>query len=312
MDAESNPCPHVTVDDHIRACIGGSVVGLLLIFILNARSISRFLFSRQSSSTIADQSKKKTKFKNGSEVDQPKAHYAAAKKEVVIEVPARDYKMNVVDHLIGGMLVAIMAINIYTRVTRGVGHWLVQPCHYLTALLIGTTYSSSTDARLFWFYLYAHWQGYFAFFGGDLSWYVNAAELYAFWLQHILMVLVPLYYLAVGRFNTRHSSFTFFLTVYTFTVVYHSLVLIPVGYFTTTDFDNMLCPFPGGEDLVGIWWREAMGIFSSPFAFLVCYVPGTLAAWFYSARDRRRPTAAATIATATKKKKNNNNKEKSN
>jgi hypothetical protein len=105
----------------------------------------------------------------------------------------------------------------------------------------------------------------------------------------------------------------------------------------------MLCPFPGGEDLVGIWWREAMGIcthsrshththdrthttaharrtlhceqknaVSSPFAFLVCYVPGTLAAWFYSARDRRRPTAAATIATATKKKKNNNNKEKSN
>jgi hypothetical protein len=36
----------------------------------------------------------------------------------------------------------------------------MQPCHYLTALLIGATYSSSTDARLFWFYLYAHWQGY--------------------------------------------------------------------------------------------------------------------------------------------------------
>jgi hypothetical protein len=43
-------------------------------------------------------------------------------------------------------------------------------------------------------------------------------------------------------------------------VAWSSLVLIPVGYFTTTDFDNMLCPFPGGEDLVGIWWREAMGI----------------------------------------------------
>jgi hypothetical protein len=123
----------VTVDDHIRACIGGTVVGLLVIIILNARSISRFLFSRQnsSSSTIAAQSKKKTtkSKKNGSEVDQPRAHdRAAAQKEVVIEVPARDYKMNVVDHLIGGMLVAIMAINIYTRVTRGVGHWLVQVC----------------------------------------------------------------------------------------------------------------------------------------------------------------------------------------
>lgn len=36
----------------------------------------------------------------------------------------------------------------------------MQPCHYLTAMLIGVTYSSSTDGRLFWLYLYAHWQGY--------------------------------------------------------------------------------------------------------------------------------------------------------
>jgi hypothetical protein len=42
------------------------------------------------------------------------------------------------------------------------------------------------------------------------------------------------------------------------------MVLIPVGYWTLTDFDNMLCPFPGAEGLVGIWWREAMGICTLP------------------------------------------------
>jgi hypothetical protein len=62
---------------------------------------------------------------------------------------------------------------------------------------------------------------YFAFFGGDLSWYVTKMELYAFWLQHILMTVVPFYYLAIGRFNTKRSSLAGFLTIYTLTVIYH-------------------------------------------------------------------------------------------
>lgn len=62
---------------------------------------------------------------------------------------------------------------------------------------------------------------YFAFFGGDMSWYVTKVELYAFWLQHALMTLVPFYYLVVGRFNTRHSSFVSFLTIYAITIAYH-------------------------------------------------------------------------------------------
>lgn len=41
------------------------------------------------------------------------------------------------------------------------------------------------------------------------------------------------------------------------------MVLIPMSYWTMTDFDNMLCPFPGAEDLVGLWWREAMAIGAS-------------------------------------------------
>lgn len=80
-----------------------------------------------------------------------------------------------------------------------------------------------------------------------------------------------------------------------------SLVLIPMSYLTMTDFDNMLCPFPGSEAL-GQWWREAMaigkspsllyvdillvltifGTASTPFAILVCYMPGALANWFHS------------------------------
>lgn len=299
---EGTPCPHVTVEEHVRACVGGTLVGFLLIGLVNAKFIFRFLKSRLSSSKSANSVAQKTNGRrtpkgsaNGSEVDQPK--------EIIEEVAAVIYKMSVLDHLIGAALVAITLINIYTRVTRGVVHWLIQPCHYLTALLIGVTYSSSRNDRLFWVYLYAHWQGYFAFFGGDLSWYVTKTELYAFWLQHILMTVVPFYYLAIGRFNTKHSSLAGFLTIYTLTVIYHSLVLIPVGYWTLTDFDNMLCPFPGAEGLVGIWWREAMAIGSSPFAFLVCYLPGVLAHWFYSSRKNQPGAGPITKPSAPNNKK---------
>jgi len=200
LEMDVGPCPHIPMEEHIRACVGGSLVGLLLVALLNAPSISEFISSRL------------TKRKSGNISESS----AEASKMTTIR-----YKLNLIDHLVGGLLVMVMAVTIYTRLSRGVAHWLLQPCHILTAVLIKVTYSSSSEDHLFWVYLYAHWQSYFAFFAGDLSWYTSVVEVYSFWLQHILMTLVPGYYLLVGRFNTKNSSFGFFLTIYTLTVIYH-------------------------------------------------------------------------------------------
>lgn len=127
---ELMPCPHISVDEHIRACVGGSVTGLLVIGLINLPSISRFI-SRKSrnlfSSTSSQQmltKREKTTAVNGTEVDQKER--GGNQKERRSNEGRHDYKLNLVDHLLGAMLLAIMAINVYTRMSRGVTHWLVQ------------------------------------------------------------------------------------------------------------------------------------------------------------------------------------------
>jgi hypothetical protein len=197
-----------------------------------------------------------------------------------IQVVDYRYKLGVVDHLVGLMLIVIMLVNIYCRIARGVGHWLIQPCHWLTALLIYTTYSTSSRDTHFWVFVYSYWQCFFAFFAGDLSWYETQLEVIMFYLQHILLVSAPILFLARGRFDPHRNNFTNFLSIYSLNICYHSLVLIPFGFFTSTDFDNMICPIPGSDVYVGKWWREAMAIFTLPFAFMVCYFPPMVFGWF--------------------------------
>jgi hypothetical protein len=132
---DEHPCPHVATEaDHLRSFINGTGVGLALMLLLNAGSIYRYL-------TASSSAKSKSRFSaanksssssaisgastNGSEVDQAGSTLASSRRG---ELAVRDasYKLNPLDHLIGAVLVGIMLINIYTRVTRGVGHWLVQ------------------------------------------------------------------------------------------------------------------------------------------------------------------------------------------
>ncbi len=87
-------CPHVTIEEHYRAAIGGTVVPMVII----GAVLLWKMFGGNKEARKGNSSK--------------------------------PYKMGVLDHLIGAVLVAIMCINIYTRISRGVGHWLVQVTIY--------------------------------------------------------------------------------------------------------------------------------------------------------------------------------------
>lgn len=97
------PCPHISTEEHVRACIVGSVACFLFVGLLNFRSMAGQLLRFFSSSSSS-----------------------SAKKKISRDPVANRYKMNLIDHLVGAVLVVIMAINVYTRVSRGVAHWLVQ------------------------------------------------------------------------------------------------------------------------------------------------------------------------------------------
>lgn len=164
-----------------------------------------------------------------------------------------------------------------------------QPCHYTTALLIACIYTRQQNSWLFPAYLYCCSQGWFAFFTGpDPGWYIWEIEFHLFWLQHILMAVVPWIYLVTGKFDARHSRpnavawrHCEFFGVYAFSIAYHSAVLIATSYYGKEDFDGMLCP-PEPRVIVegvGKWWREFQGVVSILLSFAVAYVPETLCLW---------------------------------
>mmetsp|Transcript_9771 Transcript_9771/g.24412 ORF Transcript_9771/g.24412 Transcript_9771/m.24412 type:complete len:278 (-) Transcript_9771:33-866(-) len=184
--------------------------------------------------------------------------------------PAERYRLNLIDHLVGVALLIVLVITVYQRVERGVAHWCLQPCHPLTLLLILTVYHTG-EIRFFPAYMYLYWQGWFAFTGVDYSWYQNDMELYMFFVQHYLMILVPFYYLFfttrfhwIYRSTTVGTRFKSALFFYSMGMLYHILVLLPLGLYTETDYDNMVCPAaPAVAMGLGSWWREAQaGIFA--------------------------------------------------
>jgi len=264
-------CPQVKPDDLLLYFLLPTVFSGILIFVLQTKKRGWWSSSSSySSSSSSSKKKRKSKAGGATNEEQQKQKQHIENGETKQEEGDR-YQLGVVDHILGIVMLCVVFLTIYPRVIRGVPHWLAQPCHSLSALLVLVIYYTRNDS-LFWFYYYSYWQSYPAFVAGDMSWYIYEYEVWHYWIQHLLLVIIPLYYFIVGRFSTSRNSFSTFLSVYAFDIVYHSAFLIPVGYFTRTDFDNMICPHPGLA-FAGAWWREVMALASFPVAFILCFLP---------------------------------------
>jgi len=182
------------------------------------------------------------------------------------------YKLTWVDHFFGICLWTTVIATIGLRLWRDAVHVLVLPCHHLTCLLLAVVYSNKVDHPIFLTYFYAHWQGYYAMAFADMSWYISWVELFFFWFQHILMAAIPLYYLFLSnRFRNLPNSLPDFMTIYAWTQIYHCIVLIPVAYSYSEDFNTMLCR-PAELAGAGLWWREVLSFASLGIAFMLTYV----------------------------------------
>jgi len=187
------------------------------------------------------------------------------------------YRLTPVDHFFGVCLWMAVLATVGLRLWRGAGHMLVLPCHHLTCLLLAVVYSHTIDHPIFLTYLYAHWQGYYAMLFADMSWYISMTEVFFFWFQHILLAFIPLYYLFVSnRFRNIRNSIVDFVAVYACTQIYHCIVLIPVSYSYSEDMNTMLCR-PAELEVAGTWWREVLSLASLGIAFMLTYVPKSMA-----------------------------------
>jgi len=213
--------------------------------------------------------------------------------EIGAKEDPNEYELTIVDKCIGALLCFFMISNIFTRFTRGVPHWMVQPCHLLTMLLIYLVYSKKNSADLFTFYLYCNWMPFLGLAFYDASWYVYFYELPMFHLQHVLMIIIPWYYVFTKRFQVTHNPNRkyIYLQAVGSAMMYHAVVLVWTSHFANEDFSGMKCRFPGGE-FTGLFWREFQIVLGCILSILFGIIPEIIILALFSSKQNMKIRSA--------------------
>lgn len=183
-------------------------------------------------------------------------------------------QLNAIDHFLGALLILFTIINIITRIYRGVTHWLFQPCHIITLMEIFMIYNRNGDSNFFTFVLYSNWMPVLGLVFYDPNWYYYFFELPMFHLQHVLMIVIPWYYVATRVFQKdfNPNRWQIFLQAVGVSMIYHATVLIWMSHLYLEDFSGMRCRFPGGE-FAGKYWREVQVVFGTFLSAVFGVIP---------------------------------------
>ena len=143
------------------------------------------------------------------------------------------------------LLAVTFGLELGFKLSTGQVIWLLNPCHVLTVTQLFLLASPSTRLTNTVFRLHIYWLiGPFLAiaFPATLTRHI-AGEVTTFWVQHLLVVLVPGYLLSTEHFTVERTSDTAWpcLAISVFTS-YHWLVLQPIGLLTGVNLSNMLCP----------------------------------------------------------------------
>jgi|SwirhisoilCB2_FD_contig_81_3169400_length_974_multi_3_in_0_out_0_1 hypothetical protein len=209
-------------------------------------------------------------------------------------------KLTVLDHVFGALLVFCLAMVVMQRYERGVMHWMLQPCHVMNTVLIYVIYSAKLSA--FKFYVYSVWMPWLGILLGDMSIYTKPGEYEIFWLQHILLVSIPVFYLMTKRYHVRSDEYhapenwSYFVLCYSCAMLYHVLVLLQAGNLFNTDYDSLKCPPAGLDAFVGKWWREVSVVAVFFLALLVSYLPEYLIGRWHKSREQTKQQPRASPA----------------
>lgn len=75
--------------------------------------------------------------------------------------------------------------------------------------------------------------------------YHQLFELEVFWIEHILLVLVPIYFMLTNRYIVLQQTWHMTVACYLIMALYHSLVLAFISILTGYNLNYMLNPPPG-------------------------------------------------------------------
>ncbi|EGG21896.1 hypothetical protein DFA_01782 [Cavenderia fasciculata] len=135
---------------------------------------------------------------------RPKEYNLTTKKKKQV----RSYSLTLGEWILFSILAACLLTNIYIRVAKGVPHWLWQPCHVLSAVLMYVMLFSGRDPRYFYSYFYSMWMPLVGFVSPpNETWFLWWWEIYVFYVHHAILLVIPYYYLLYNhRFHQHLNS----------------------------------------------------------------------------------------------------------
>jgi hypothetical protein len=166
-------------------------------------------------------------------------------------------KRKCLDVLLGCILLAVYAGEVFFKLQTHKALLLLNPCHVITLAHIIILFKGDCllSSRLFTAILVVQHMPLMACFVADLHGRATAIEVAIYYAQHVLIAFVVPLYIMVSRRSTyayKHSAGLWFYNASW--QVYHWVILFPVAMTTHINLNFSLCPIDASEQL-GMYYR---------------------------------------------------------
>ncbi|KAK3810775.1 MAG: TMEM164 family-domain-containing protein [Benniella sp.] len=164
------------------------------------------------------------------------------------------------------LLAASLLTTAFQKWIRGGMLYLLQPCH-MSALMLITVLAGPKDKKwphiLLNIYFHIMWGTMLALLSPDLRDYSLVFEVENFYIEHYLLILVPIYMIWSNRYVIWPVSMNVALMSFSLFALYHSFILSSMALLKGQNLNYLLVPPPGPLQAFGKWYRPAMYVFCS-------------------------------------------------
>eukprot|EP00158_Paraphelidium_tribonemae_P008731 Partr_v1_DN28663_c0_g1_i3_m49702 putative NA len=189
--------------------------------------------------------------------------------------------------------------------------FLFQPCHVNTfayAILFMLDPLTPLPHVIFNVMLHLNWGVVLALLQPDTRDYTMMFEVEFFWIEHWLLMLIPLYCIVTRKYFVFDLTASFAAGSFFLKAAYHSIFMAPIALVSGINLNYLLAPPPGPLVIFGRMYRVAMYLASFLMTLIIRYavwypVDRLSARFFPDGIHFPRPKEQAAHGTKTKNKK---------
>ncbi|KAJ1501369.1 hypothetical protein HMI54_010035 [Coelomomyces lativittatus] len=195
-----------------------------------------------------------------------------ALKKAMKEAPTRRSRLDILFLI---LLCSSLSLVVIYKLYRKTTIFLLQPCHVsMASLILLLLYNPKKEAPHIGFNIYLHtiWGTILALLVPDLRDCDLFFERYNFWIEHLLLLITPVYILLKRRLALFPLTPNLAFAAFFFKALYHSLLLSLVSLIFGVNVNYLLLPPPGTLEVFSHFYRLVMYVFSCGMTFLTRYL----------------------------------------